>query len=1058
MANINEILARAAALRDETALNSISPERAGGIMYDTLIVLNELWLQQGAALVISKIYASVDAMEADTAPVSDISGKPLRPGQIVVIASEDEDNGSVYRYNGTDSPSWSLVGNIGNLEPVDSLDSDSTQLPLAAHQGKVLDEKISQLGQDYSATTGSIFKLTEIEYTTGGYIKNNGAVVDVDDVRSSASWKYAVVACSQGDKFVLNGTGASEARLYSFIDSDGNKLLTSAEGATANNMIIVAPALTATLVLNSSALNKVSYKGLSLQQFYSDSGKIGNFSSGLFGEALSVIGDSISSINEVGYKYGSYSTFYPNAGVANHDMMYWGLLMKLTGMRMEVNASEGGSGACKYTDKHSFYERVSILGEPDTIVVALGMNDSLKSTAIGEIDYDASISDLSENYFGSAYLKGIKSLLATYTDAKIICLILEMGDAYASTIAEIAAHYSLKCIDARGYTFGEDGQGHDITPHPGILGMKEICASMLNTGRLVNLEEDENGDYIVKAGSATLGNVASADNMQTTIENLGKDTGIVDIPITKGGYIQTNGTTVDVTSIETNITYGYAVVNCIEGDVFTITSKAGSAPRCWCFIDSEGNVLQVAYLDMLCEDTMLIAPANTSKLVCNFLLTWENGYSLHRNALGRKFQKDFYSLLNSQPRKLEDNYVIKAYIGTDNKWGYVNNAGTTTYLIPVKEGDGIVVGAPATANSTYFALLRSMPIYIVAGGTAPLSQKDGYDTAWSVYVGSRYIKVPSDAKYLAVTSTINGTSRLPSSVVINGYDVISGKRIDNKFFGGSYGEINGLLEKNASKLIITVIDDDTQNVASIEALKDLCDANEIKCTMATLADKWENTPALLALLKEMESEGHHIAYHAYSQDSAPGGLVPWTDFDEREEFYTANFVKGLRMVHEQGFLNSDFWVTPSGQATLRQQALAKKFGMKALIMAHLGINLNTANNIILASHADTSHELDYRDCSRWNLVRVNFPFNDTTIPGWTIDKLNSITARGVEHGAWIILISHSYQWIAHPEDFPDYESRFADYVTYAQSLGYEFMTLGEAWEYKKSIYDLFDLR
>ena len=147
MQNINEILVRAAALRDETALNSISPERAGGIMYDTLLALNELWLQQGAALVISKIYASVAAMEADTAPVSDLTGQPLRPGQIVVIASSDSDNGSVYRYNGTDSPSWSLVGEIGNLEPVDSLDSDSTQLPLAAHQGKVLDGKISQLGQ-----------------------------------------------------------------------------------------------------------------------------------------------------------------------------------------------------------------------------------------------------------------------------------------------------------------------------------------------------------------------------------------------------------------------------------------------------------------------------------------------------------------------------------------------------------------------------------------------------------------------------------------------------------------------------------------------------------------------------------------------------------------------------------------------------------------------------------------------------------------------------------------------------------------------------------------------
>lgn len=148
MANINEILARAAALRNETALNSIDPERAGGIMYDTLIALNELWLQQGAALVISKIYASVAAMNADTSPVADLTGKPIRPGMIVVIASSDSDNGSVYRYNGTSSPSWSLVGKIGNLEPVDSLDSDSTQLPLAAHQGKVLDEKISQLASN----------------------------------------------------------------------------------------------------------------------------------------------------------------------------------------------------------------------------------------------------------------------------------------------------------------------------------------------------------------------------------------------------------------------------------------------------------------------------------------------------------------------------------------------------------------------------------------------------------------------------------------------------------------------------------------------------------------------------------------------------------------------------------------------------------------------------------------------------------------------------------------------------------------------------------------------
>lgn len=152
--NINDLLARAAALRDETALNSISPDRAGGIMYDTLLAMNELWLQQGSALVISKIYASVAAMEADSAPVSDLTSQPLRPGQIVVIASSDSDNGSVYRYDGTedDTSSWSLVGAIGSLPVVDSLDSDSSTLPLAARQGKALDAKIDEVVDDAVAS------------------------------------------------------------------------------------------------------------------------------------------------------------------------------------------------------------------------------------------------------------------------------------------------------------------------------------------------------------------------------------------------------------------------------------------------------------------------------------------------------------------------------------------------------------------------------------------------------------------------------------------------------------------------------------------------------------------------------------------------------------------------------------------------------------------------------------------------------------------------------------------------------------------------------------------
>lgn len=115
--NINEIIARAESLRKETALNSIDPERVGSIMSDTLKWLNEFQLTSNS-LGLDKIYSSVDEMNSDAAPVSDLTGKPLKAGQLAVIVAfgdEDEDNGKVYRF---DNPGWTYVSIIGNLNIV----------------------------------------------------------------------------------------------------------------------------------------------------------------------------------------------------------------------------------------------------------------------------------------------------------------------------------------------------------------------------------------------------------------------------------------------------------------------------------------------------------------------------------------------------------------------------------------------------------------------------------------------------------------------------------------------------------------------------------------------------------------------------------------------------------------------------------------------------------------------------------------------------------------------------------------------------------------------------
>lgn len=148
MATLQEILARAQALREETALGSISPERAGSIMYDTLQQINQMQLE-GGSLVISKIYDSVAAMQADTTPVSDLTGQDLRQGQLVVIVPSDtssSDLGSVYRYNGTTegASSWSFTGKIGGYP----MDQTPTQGSTRAVTSGGVYEQITQLGQE----------------------------------------------------------------------------------------------------------------------------------------------------------------------------------------------------------------------------------------------------------------------------------------------------------------------------------------------------------------------------------------------------------------------------------------------------------------------------------------------------------------------------------------------------------------------------------------------------------------------------------------------------------------------------------------------------------------------------------------------------------------------------------------------------------------------------------------------------------------------------------------------------------------------------------------------
>ena len=147
--NIYDLISRAQKLRKETQLDSVSPDRVGGLHEDTLKYINEFQLLASSPS-LHKAYASVSAMQSDKSPKSDLTGKPLKPGQLVVIVPANQTDataGDVYRYDGPsgNTSAWTFVAKIGAVPADAELSATSTNPP----QNKVVTEKLTELESEF---------------------------------------------------------------------------------------------------------------------------------------------------------------------------------------------------------------------------------------------------------------------------------------------------------------------------------------------------------------------------------------------------------------------------------------------------------------------------------------------------------------------------------------------------------------------------------------------------------------------------------------------------------------------------------------------------------------------------------------------------------------------------------------------------------------------------------------------------------------------------------------------------------------------------------------------
>ena len=154
---------------------------------------------------------------------------------------------------GTAGTAGQVLALDSNLDPVWSTPQSGSEIDDSAGAGvknKTWSaDKLKRVETDFETVTGNQL----IEFTDGYYIatnKSTGNTVNLTPQEGSGTSSYAILNCSPGDIFTLNGTGGSTGRLWCFIDSDNKCIYTAAENLSYTNKLIQAPANASKLILN----------------------------------------------------------------------------------------------------------------------------------------------------------------------------------------------------------------------------------------------------------------------------------------------------------------------------------------------------------------------------------------------------------------------------------------------------------------------------------------------------------------------------------------------------------------------------------------------------------------------------------------------------------------------------------------------------------------------------------------------------------------------------------------------------------------------------------------
>ena len=298
---------------------------------------------------------------------------------------------------------------------------------------------------------------------------------------------------------------------------------------------------------------------------------------------------------------------------------------------------------------------------------------------------------------------------------------------------------------------------------------------------------------------------------------------------------------------------------------------------------------------------------------------------------------------------------------------------------------------------------------------------NGYD-----YTGSdlKAMKANTSAVQIVFYNTSTSADFSVADIPESGIYINVSKAVSFADFGSNIGQY---YSANPPK-IITWVDDDTVNVTAIGKVKSVCDTIGCKATFACVT-KYLTTQATLDTLKQYQKEGFQIVSHSKSHDEWYTGQ----DLFTQNECET-DLVESLLTLNENQFLDNDFFVYPGGLTSrddVNIEGLARKY-------CKMGIRSGALSNATEAKF--TEYGLG---AFMYNRIFID-KNTDPTASNYTnfLDSLDNSKAR------WVIFGTHSNN------DTQFDATLITNILQYAISNGWQIMTLGEAYKYRKKYFDL----